>query len=208
MLTCLVIMGCSSTSDNGEVLEDNSSAASLLENGQQFIGDDPVYQLTRLLAADTTELIDSLNQQISSGSTLSEASTLCLNDFDVALGQPLLEFDSDSDHRGKLVPSEYCLEQASNAAAQNCAIESASLVLPLAWIVPEQNDENSVRPIPLLGATISYAGNRLTVSTPEQVGNPASTCEFNLANNAELASGEAVNCAQRVVELRDRLQEG
>lgn len=208
LLACLTAIGCSSNSStDDEILDDPTLTAGEQENGMQFVGEEPVFVLARLLAADTINMVNSLNQQISSGTALSDELTLCSDSYDPALGQPLLAFDC-AQRNGKLIPSQYCLDQAANGAAQNCALESASLALPLAWTVPDQNDENSVRPLPLLGATISYTAGQLRIDTPEQVGNAATTCVFELGNNANLASGESLNCSARVIELSDRLQGG
>lgn len=209
LLTCLSATGCSSNSSTGgEKLDDETSIASEQENGRQFMGNEPIFNLARLLAADTSNQVNSLNQLISSGATLSDEQAQCSSEFNPALGEPLLEFDCASQRSGKLIPTTFCLEQASNGAAQNCALESASLVLPLAWTVPDQNDENSVRPVPLLGATISYVAGQLRIDTAEQVGNPATTCAFNLDANGSLVTGEADNCLERVSELIDRLEGG
>jgi len=223
LLTSL-LAACSSSNTPNNIVQQNDPSenepmgpvAGSLENGQQFNGSGRPAILAGLLALDVATLLNTLNTAIISGTTSQSGEAAnCLVGFDAALGLPANSFTCGASielsettaeaFSGQVATSAYCDAALATQQAQNCALQGASVDLGLEWIVGATGT-----PSPLLATNISYTQNDMTLSitTPEQIGEPASNCRYDMANDGQPISNDDVAvCSARLNEVISRLDE-
>jgi|GEM_PF-4936503 len=221
LLTCF-LAACSSSNSPVNLqpndptdIEPMNPVASQFENGQQFNSPGRPAQLANLLASEITSLLNTLNQAITSGTTgESNEAANCLAGFDASLGTPASGVDCTSaitlnainaeTLSGQMVNSDFCVAALTNQLAQDCALQDGSISLAFEWVVSDTGT-----PTPLLATTIRYSQTdmKLILDTPEQVGDVASVCSYDMANDGRpLDNVDEAICSQRLAEVVGRFE--
>ncbi len=158
-------------------------------------------------------LID-LNQSINQGQQLSEQQENCIGAFDPALGESLLSIDCDQAlatgnvaiymQTAAFDDTEVCHADVMANQTSDCNVAYAKFDVNTLWVNPAQtNGQSSGRPIPMVGATLSYRmqPNILTIENlPAALGGVFS-CDFDINNELSFMSEPTQNCDQLLQDL-------
>ena len=218
--SCLLAACSSSNTPDTEVQDDQTipmaPMASDIENGRQFATTGRASILATQMSAEITGALNTLNEVVTSGTTGDNAfASNCLADFDEGIGKPVAAFSCSAQvelsattatvFSGQVLVTEFCEAALATMQAQNCALQDGTIGLPLEWIANETGT-----PLPLVATTITYlnADMTLTINTPEQVGLPASSCAYDMANDGQIDATIAAECFERLEEVIGRLNSG
>ena len=163
-----------------------------------------------------------LSARLAGGELLDTDENNCLGSFDPAVGQQLTQIDCaadetsltvyDSDLRlisGQFSDTAECQSAISEGNVNGCRLESASMLLPIVWIVAENPAPSQIgTPIPLQGAGFEYnlsADGILVIQDMTNLFRPF-RCTINIDSGSLITTDATIgNCRSEVTRITGRL---
>ena len=156
----------------------------------------------------------SLNQSINQGQQLSAQQEQCISTFDPALGESLLSIDCQQPlatgdvaiyvKSAAFNPTENCHADVFANQYSSCTVAQAELTVNTLWTQPTGNaNQASRRPVPVVGASISYAvkPNVMTIENLPAALSGIFSCDFDINTQMTVSGDQAQNCDQLLQEL-------
>ncbi len=219
VIACGMLAACSGSNTPEAPIQNDETTpmvpvASDVENGRQFLSLGRVSILANQMSNEVTSALNTLNEAVTTGTSGENAfANNCLAGFDAGIGKPVADFSCLSEAElsattatvfsGQVSVTDYCEAALATQQAQNCALQDATIGLPLEWIA-----DATGTPTPLLATTITYldADKSLTINTPDQLGLTELICVYDMGNDGSTDEATAAECFDRLVEVSDRLE--
>jgi len=185
----------------------------------ESIGEDFVAFTTSLTTVVQRAMIE-LNRSIQSGEALSSEATNCLSGYDAALGSPLLAINCDNQslelmqplstlflNNAALAGTPECLDNQTNLSGNDCQLISASIRIPVGFIVPfipAETDPGSRPPRPFpSGGIVDFntVPGIVTYSSSADEFVPDYQCAIDLTTGAFSGSSSESLCALELSNL-------
>jgi len=193
--------------DTNGAADDNPNS----ESADTPSNDWPITQRLKQLLGRT---LIPLNQAISQGQTLTMQQENCIGAFDPALGEALLSIDCEQPlATGNVAiyiaaagfePTNGCHADLFASQYGACTLDYAELTVTTLWTQSTfDNEQQARRPVPLAGASISYAmqSNVMTIENLPAALTGRFNCEFNIDSQLAASGNQAQNCDQLLQDL-------
>jgi hypothetical protein len=155
-----------------------------------------------------------LNQAINQGQTLTMQQENCIGAFDPALGEALLSIDCKQPlatgdvaiyiAAAGFEPTNGCHADLFASQYDACTVDFAEITVTTLWTQPTfDNEQQARRPVPLAGASISYAmqSNVMTIENLPAALTGRFSCEFDINSQLAASENQAQNCDQLLQDL-------